>query len=87
MNGSDFEIFVDIDIETEMGELHRPPEVETIADKHVTYWVLKIINFTDPRITKLQSQIHPECDQGWGSSKPILPTGHRELLEEQWQSL
>lgn len=52
-----------------------------------TYCLLNIINFADPRITKLQSQIHPKCDKGWGSSKPILPTGHWELLEEQWQSL
>jgi hypothetical protein len=42
---------------------------------------------TDAKISGFQSEIHARHKARRGCFEPVLPYGHRELLEEQWTTL
>lgn len=59
----------------------------TLAGTQTNLIIMFSLQYTDPRITKLQSEVHSQCAPRWGSKQPILPNWRRKLLEEQWPTL
>nr|GME09435.1 uncharacterized protein LOC109187820 [Ipomoea batatas]GME13085.1 uncharacterized protein LOC109187820 [Ipomoea batatas] len=70
------------------GMLKRVMPYCSLFNTHITLVFLsKNSQILGSRITKFQSKIHIRSNARRGTKKPVLPYGHRQLLEEQWASM